>query len=129
MASRFERMQVRLSSLIEADDPVIRDITFLDCTILGPAVIAPTGSGQITHSSFDSEPNGLFWTTAAAWPLKPSGVIIALDCTFDYRKFVGVGIAAPREHLDKIKTGFAPARANYQGGMERSTARLTRCRY
>lgn len=118
MASRFEHMKVRLSSLIDADDPVIRDVTFFDCTILGPAVIAPTGSGQITHSSFDSEPNGLFWTTADVWPLKPSGVIIALNCTFDYCKFVGVGIAAPREHLDKMKTGFAPAPANAQGGMD-----------
>ena len=47
MASRFEHMKVRLSSLIEADDPVIRDITFFDCTILGPAVIAPTGKARL----------------------------------------------------------------------------------
>lgn len=117
MPSTFSKMTVRIGALVEPTAPVIRDIRFTECTILGPAIIAPAGAGQITNSSFDADPTGLFWVAADDRSQKPSGVIVAINCIFDHCRFVGIGIAASRENLAKMREGFGPAPSEHQGGM------------
>jgi hypothetical protein len=110
MASNFSKLTVRIATLVEPNAPVIRDATFRGCTILGPALIAPAGAGQITNSRFDADPSGLFWVPADDRPSQqPSGVIVAINCIFDDCTFVGIGIATTRDKVANMREGFGPA--------------------
>jgi hypothetical protein len=90
---------VRLTDLLpvegslQAGSPTLNDIDFVDCIVLGPAVLAPV------DSSFEvvglSEP-----IDDVLWDLKMDdvavGALVVQNCTFSDCRFQKIGIAGPK---------------------------------
>lgn len=93
-----------------AGEMAIRDKTFTDCVIEGPAVMA-----VMTGTTFDSCDMG---TTSDANNLlykpqgkKLAGVVGMAGCTFVRCRFVQVGFTGSDDLLDDLRAGILPAPA------------------
>lgn len=89
----YERQTVRLSDLVPNGETALTDVTFRDCLILGPSLIAPM------ECNF---PNGIGFSEPlehVLWDMElddvPTGAIVAKSCTFDACRFEAIGIAGP----------------------------------
>lgn len=92
---------VRLASLT-VNTNVLNGLTFQNCQIIGPAVLIPLGQTQILHCTWDAP-----LVEAVFWEIPPErsvvvGAIAAADCTFSSCLFIQVGLAGPRELLEKM---------------------------
>jgi hypothetical protein len=101
------REVVRLRDLFPIDGPdVIDGHEFYDCHILGPAVLFLLDFITIVGCSFPSP--DVFWPVET--DRQYFGVIAIKHCVFKTCRFERVGIAAPRDFINKIKTdGFENA--------------------
>lgn len=106
----FHRETVRLADLLPVSGPpVIEGRTFEDCTIVGPAVVAPMGIATLQGVTFDGHPSALFIEVPMDRVL--IGVIALVDCTFRGGKFQSVGIIGNKELGEKLR---ANVRGKYQ---------------
>lgn len=101
----YRNEPVRLADLTVNTD-FIRGVTFENCQILGPAVLAPVGKTSIVHCQFDA---GSF--ESFAWPFPNDreqliGAIGAEDCRFFRCLFVMVGLAVAESKLEDTRAGF-----------------------
>lgn len=89
------------------NDPVIREVTFVNCTIVGPAVIVPQGNTTIRNCSWDAPS-----FDAVAWVISDSrdqvvGAIALDSCTLTSCRMQGIGLAVPASRYDEMARGFA----------------------
>jgi hypothetical protein len=90
----------------ESDKSLIKKKTFVNCTIIGPAIFAGRSS-VFSHNSFctDDDPNAIFLTMPAK---KQFGLIGVVDCVFRDCEFMNIAIAGTEEELAPYKKDMAP---------------------
>ena len=82
----------------------IREVLFEDCTIAGPAVLAPMHKTLLIECSF-SHPNdfdAMWWPRPEERP-KPVGIIVLSGCVFKKCSFLNIAFSGPRKQIDEIK--------------------------
>ena len=84
----------------------MRNYTFSNCQIVGPAILLPIGNTSIIECGWDvPDLNTLFWEIPESRPTVV-GAVAAIDCTFSGCRFVGIGLAGPRSLRDVLQEGF-----------------------
>jgi hypothetical protein len=78
---------------------------FEGCTIIGPAIIAPVGSDFLYSTFQGAGLDSIFWEVPPGRPIVV-GVIGVRNCTFRRCVFAGIGIAGPRELIEKFRGGI-----------------------
>jgi hypothetical protein len=89
------------------DDDLITEKTFEDCTIYGPAVLAPLDRMTFEHNSFEADPEALFWVIPEG-RTRVVGAIGLIDCTFRRCIFRRIGIAGKQELIDRFLQATGP---------------------
>ena len=85
---------------------VLDRLTFTNCRIVGPAVLAILDNNTFAHCGWDApDLDALFWEVPAS-RLVVMGAVGVRDCTFSNCKFEGVGVA-----------GNAQLRAQFGAGL------------
>ena len=59
----------------------LRDMTFSNCRIVGPAVLVPLGNTSINYCTWGGELSAVFWLVEPGRP-RVVGAIGATDCVF-----------------------------------------------
>ena len=95
---------VRLHDLVGEKAPIIREKTFEDCDLLGPAMIWVSGTGAFISCGFDGDPDSLFVEIPEQRPLM--SVIQMHDCVFRTCRFNRVGIIGLPEDIANWRKGF-----------------------
>jgi hypothetical protein len=100
----------RIADLADARN-VVRDRSFVDCDIYGPAVVLPNPETVSMLRSIFFAGVGL---DSVFLRLEPGqavvdGVIRLENCTFERCRFIGVGITGSGEVLDLLRKGFGPS--------------------
>ena len=86
---------VRVASLT-VTSPLISGLTFSNCQIIGPAVLALMGGVEISHCVFEGDVNSIFWEVPHSRPLV-FGAVGVRDVVFSRCTFQAVGFAGPPE--------------------------------
>lgn len=83
--------------------------TFIDCHILGPAVLAPSADVRFSSSRFDG-PNAesILWEVDPIRPLV--GALVLHDSRFDRCRFENIGLVIPRGRLQEFAQVLASGR-------------------
>lgn len=91
---------------------IITDQTFEDCEILGPAILAPRGSGGFYNCGWEGDADSLFWELPTGERIV--GATVAENCVFTRCRFVNVGIAGTKDDIDRMRAGFSTETENSQ---------------
>lgn len=96
---------VRLADLT-VNSPRIERVTFVNCRIIGPAVILPMNGTEIRHSNWEAP-----GYEAIAWPFDDDreslvGVIVLDECTVSRCRMSDIGLAMPRSRYEELESGF-----------------------
>jgi hypothetical protein len=95
--NREFRDQVVTISSLTVTEPRISDYTFVNCRIVGPAVLALVEGVELRHCSFEADINALFWEIdPEARPLV-FGAVGVTDVAFISCTFQAIGFAGTRE--------------------------------
>lgn len=102
---QFRNQVIRISELT-VNTIVLERLEFLNCRILGPAVLVPQGQTSIVHCGWEA-PNA----DAIFWEIPPVrtviiGAVAVVDCIFSSCTFSMVGLAGPPE-LRALLEGIA----------------------
>ncbi len=104
---QFRNQVVRIPDLT-VNTFVLERLEFLNCRILGPAVLVPQGRTSIVHCGWDApSADALFWEIPPSRQLIV-GAVAVVDCTFSLCTFTGIGLAGPPElrgTLEQMATG------------------------
>lgn len=103
-ADRHYRNQtVRLADLTVITD-VVEDVTFENCTIEGPAVVALLDT-NLANSRLEGDPDAVFWVIP---PERETvmGAIALVRCTVVGCSLRRIGLAIPEGELDLYRRGF-----------------------
>jgi len=76
--------------------PWIENLTFQNCQIIGPAVLALVDRVEMSHCSFEADLNALFWEVPHDRPMV-LGAVGVRDVTFSRCTFQAIGFAGPPE--------------------------------
>jgi hypothetical protein len=96
LGSYLRGLSIRISDLAR-EDIVIRDRTFEDCYIYGPAILVPHGMGMFHECGFEGDTSSLFITIAEERSV--IGVIALENCIFRRCHFRKIGfIVTPDIH-------------------------------
>ncbi|MES2034370.1 MAG: hypothetical protein V4466_09360 [Pseudomonadota bacterium] len=106
-ATAFEKVTVNLYDLfretMKAGKARVRNITFTDCRLEGPVVIAVMGRCTFEATNFGYSGGDVrALTVRSGAPGKIVGALPFEDCTFTGCGFVAVGFAGSSEFLDQI---------------------------
>jgi hypothetical protein len=102
----LKNLAFRIADLVH-EDIVIRNRTFEDCTLYGPAILCSVGTVLMTRCGFRAEnPDDVFWELSekqATGQANLVGVIGVEDCVFRDCNFVAIGLAGPPETIAQWK--------------------------
>jgi hypothetical protein len=90
--------ELRITELV-TQVPVIASQVFEQCTIQGPAILAPQGRTAITNCSIGGQVDEILWSAPQSQTGQVVGAIAVVDCTFDRCRFEGIGFTGPPEFL------------------------------
>jgi len=98
--NQFEDELIWLAELVGTDGE-LRDVTFLNCRITGPAVIVPIDS-VIQNSNLGAPLDHVLWRVPRdRAPFV--GAIVAFNCTFDGCTFVNIAFAGSPKFLAGLR--------------------------
>jgi hypothetical protein len=101
---KFRNDPVRIADLT-VNRTTIEDYEFVNCRILGPAVLIIRDS-TITACSWDAPGlDSIFWEISPA-RLQVVGAVGVFRCLFSNCRFEGIGIAGPPEMRAMLEGGF-----------------------
>ena len=105
----LRRKVFRITDLIQGE-PVIRNRTFIECDIYGPAVLLPNPENVLMHRNTFVAGLGFesFFLRLDPAQRVADGVILLDNSHIDHSRFVGVGITGSRSALDLFRKGFEP---------------------
>ena len=98
----YRNTSIRLTELAVVS-AVLRDLTFENCTIHGPAVVWLQGS-SMTNCSFGGNEEGLFWDLGDR--IFVIGAIALVNCTIVGCRFEGIGLAVTPSDRDMFREGL-----------------------
>ena len=99
----YRNQTIRLADLTVVND-VIEGMTFENCNIVGPAVVAFVGSGTVQNCGFDGDPDSLFWDTADRGYI--IGAVGIKDCRIFGCRFQRIGVAVKPQDRDMFLQGL-----------------------
>jgi hypothetical protein len=99
---RYETEVIWLPELAR-EFPLIERAEFRNCTMLGPAVVAPLGSTEIRDCTFEGDPSALLWEIPESRP-NVIGAIGLESCIFVSCVFSGIGFAGPASVLEHFRS-------------------------
>lgn len=103
-ADRTYRNQVvRLADLTVIND-IITGVTFENCEIVGPAIIALLGKTSLEHSGIDGDTESVLWDVGDREHV--IGAIGLMDCTVVGCRLQRIGFAVPTQDRQKFLEGF-----------------------
>lgn len=97
----------RIYDIPRDDDGIIRNRTFEDCDIYGPAVLVPL-SGRLDGCSFEGDADTVLWELSPRQE-RIVGAIGLEDCIFRRCRFRRIGLAGTGEFIEKAREDFANA--------------------
>lgn len=102
----YRNMVLRITDLAVNED-VLADLTFENCNIVGPAVLAPLDGTVISNTTWDApDLDAVLWVIPSE-RLNILGAIGLLRCTLVGCRFQRIGIAIPEAQLDDVREGFS----------------------
>lgn len=93
---------VRIASLT-VTNYLIQGYTFSNCQIVGPAVLAMLGNVDMSHCTYESDINSLFWEVDPAVRPLVFGAVGVQDVTFSQCSFQAIGFAGPRALKEQME--------------------------
>lgn len=102
---QYRNEPVRLSDLT-VNSSTVEGYTFLNCRIIGPAVVALLDGVEVTHCTWDAPGlDAIFWEVLSErGPVV--GAVGLLNCTFSNCRFELIGVAGPPEMRSQLESGF-----------------------
>jgi len=97
-------MTIRLADLAVIND-VISDVTFENCVIEGPAVVALLGNTTMSDSGLDGDTESVLWVIPDARQYV-IGAIALVDCTIVGCSLRRIGLAIPESQVERVSRGF-----------------------
>jgi hypothetical protein len=91
----FRNEVIRIADLT-VNTMEVTGFTFMNCRIMGPAVLIPQGRTEISNCSFDGDVAAVFWEIPSRRAYVLGGVA-TVDCTFSACNFNSIGLAGPSE--------------------------------
>lgn len=102
----FRDEVVRVAALT-VTNPLIEGCTFINCQIVGPAVLALVDSVNLTHCTFEAEVNALFWEVDPEARPMVYGAVEVREVTFSECSFQAIGFAGTKELREQMETGLS----------------------
>ncbi|WP_147381489.1 hypothetical protein [Nocardioides immobilis] len=99
----YRNQTVRIADLAVTKD-LLHGLTFENCQLIGPAVIAPLGTTQMIRCSWDGDFDAFVWPIPAERTV--IGAIGLADCTLIDCRMTRIGLVVPEDNLDQVKRGF-----------------------
>jgi hypothetical protein len=99
----YRNQTIRLTDLTVVND-VIEGMTFENCNIIGPAVIAFLPPGELRNSGFDGDEEGLLWDVGERQHI--IGAIGLSGCTIVGCRFQRIGIVVRAADREFIRRGL-----------------------
>lgn len=96
----------RIVDLVE-DDDIIEGRIFEDCTIYGPAVLAPLNDNTFSHNTFEADPAAFLWQVAEDRD-RVVGAIGLRRCIFRRCIFRRIGLAGKQKFMDQMLQAIVP---------------------
>lgn len=86
---------VRIASLT-VTNYLIEGYTFINCQIVGPAVLALLGNVDMSHCTYEADINSIFWEIDPDTRPVIFGAVGVQAVTFSQCSFKAIGFAGPR---------------------------------
>lgn len=102
---RYSNQTIRISDLAVTDS-VLRDLSFDNCHIMGPAVLALIDSVTLDSPAFDGTLEGILWEIPEDKTV--FGAIGLERCEFYACRFTAIGLAVTPELASKIRESVGP---------------------
>ncbi|WP_134774386.1 hypothetical protein [Ornithinimicrobium flavum] len=100
----YHRDLIRLADLTLHTD-VLENYRFVDCTLVGPAVVVPLNGTEILHCRWDGDLGAVLWAIDVERPAV-IGAIGLSNCQLIGCTLQRVGLAVPASQVDEISRGF-----------------------
>ena len=97
----------RIVDILDVGEDILTGRTFENCTIYGPAVLAPLNQVAFEHNTFEASQEALFWEIPEIRN-QMLGAIGLTDCTFRRCIFRGIGIAGKRALIQQFVSADTP---------------------
>lgn len=101
----FRDEVIRIAELT-VREPHIDGYTFVNCRILGPAVLAVVADVALVHCTFEADLNSIFWEIDPEARPTIFGAVGVTRTTFSACTFEAIGIAGTRELRDRLDTAL-----------------------
>lgn len=102
----YQGLTFQLSDLVEPDNYVVKDRTFIECDISGPGILLLAGPMTMWNGcTIEGDPDSVLWV------LQPErqavvGAIAMINCEFWRCRFTGVGLAGGQAWIDNFQEQF-----------------------
>jgi hypothetical protein len=103
--TRHEDELVRTTELATVND-VLTDHEFVNCEIVGPAILVPLAGVEFIDSVFEGDPEAMLWEIPE-YRTRVIGGIGLQRCRFRGCRFSRIGFAGPPDFVKAFKSGTA----------------------
>ena len=103
VGDRTFRDQVVQISALTVNTVELREYTFSNCRILGPAIVIPLGRTEMGHCTWNGSIDAIFWEISEGRN-HVIGAVALVDCVFSNCVFQEIGFAGPlalREAIER----------------------------
>ena len=100
----YRNTLIRLTDLAVTEE-VLSDLTFEGCDLVGPAVILPLGTTEISNCKWDGTPESIFWIIPRNREILIGAIGLA-NCQLIGCRLRNIGLAIPEDALDNVRQGF-----------------------
>lgn len=97
---------IRVSELT-VRGPRIEGYTFINCRILGPAVLALVDNVTVVHCEFEADINSIFWEIDPEARPTVYGAVGVTNTTFSSCSFEAIGLAGTRDLRVKLESALS----------------------
>lgn len=107
---RYDGVEVHIACLppLATTDKLV-GFEFVNCLIIGPAIIAVLDRVSLVNNTFEGEPSSILWEI----PLHKTvlGPVGVTDCSFTNCTFRAIGLAGPPDFIAKFRLALSQAQA------------------
>lgn len=97
----YRSTTLRITELTVTSD-LLEGLTFENCQIIGPAVLALLDGNQIVNCGFEGTLEGIIWEVPESRE-QVYGAIGVRNCLFSGCQFTRIGLAAPPAVADQVR--------------------------